>query len=108
MLKISDLQSQVALNSNTINYEEWQVNLIKEEIALLKLQKSNNLCTGFSLELNYELLSYHKKKIKQYAKLQRALKDEIAYRIRIDRVMREVEAWEAKAKVEGFEIVVEE
>lgn len=112
MLKISDLQSQVALNSQIIFDLEFQVHMTKVDVDFLKHQKQrypqDKAIVDSELSDCYDMIDFYKKKIKQYAKLQRALKDEIAYRIRFDRVMRELKVWEAQAKSEGFEIVVEE
>ena len=112
MLKISDLQSQVALNSQIIFDLEFKINVVMIDVQVLKHAKKryNQDKDNINSELSdcYKAINLYKKKIKQYAKLQRALKDEIAYRIRFDRVMRELKVWEAQAKAEGFEIVVEE
>lgn len=83
-MKISDLQRQIALNRETIRSCEWDL-------------------------LHYGDVKYKtnkRKKIKQYAKLQRALKSELAYRIQCNRVTREVEALTQKAKTEGWEVLV--
>lgn len=111
-MKISDLQSQVDLNKNIICYLEYQMSHIKDRIVLLNINnqfdishKSREL-TNMQLAQEYKLCSSYKKKIKQYAKLQRALKSELAYRIQCNRVTREVEALTQKAKTEGWEVLV--
>lgn len=109
MLKISDLQSQVSLNRSIIRYQEFQVNLVQADIDFLKNQKErypeDKDVINLDLSHSYRLVNFYKKKIKQYAKLQRALEDELAYRIRYNRAMREIEAITLKAAVEGWEVV---
>ena len=66
MITISTLQSQIALNREIIRSHEWY--LFHYGDSKYKTNK--------------------RKQIKQYAKLQRALKSELAYRIMYNREMR--------------------
>ncbi len=68
MITISTLQSQISLNQNKIASLEKFVRLYLVDDHYLKIQAN--------------------KQIKQYAKLQRALKSELAYRIMYNREMR--------------------
>lgn len=92
MITISTLQSQIALNRNIIGYLEAYNKCAKQEIV--KVKDCNNFFqaqagTSFvELEELYSFMASRSKQIKQYAKLQRALKSELAYRIMYNREMR--------------------
>ena len=97
MITISTLQSQIALNRrNLAFFEEGQrqtlnyIKYAKYEISIYegdnKEQYANNMQSVF--DNNYKDLARGKKWIKQYAKLQRALKSELAYRVMYNREMR--------------------
>ena len=78
MITISTLQSQIALNRNILKFQEWRVFCYKIDI------KNQTRNSGDYIKE----LPHIKKQIKQYAKLQRALKSELAYRIMYNREMR--------------------
>lgn len=108
MLKTSELQSQIALNSEIITdleaRKEQTLTTIKAYKILLEGQEDRGCANA--LNYLYPCLRYIKKRIKQYAKLQRALKREMAYKIRYNRMVKEIEAMAEKAKVEGWEVVI--
>lgn len=86
MITISTLQSQIALNRNylkTLEDGAIDCRLMKRNL------RPNALNRKESLESNERELQSLSKQIKQYAKLQRALKSELAYRIRYNRACRD-------------------
>lgn len=97
MITISTLQSQIALNKRNIAYFENTIKEIKAEIVDVKLrisdcedefkeQYSKNMKSV--IDNHYKDIERFEKAVKQYAKLQRALKSELAYRIMYNREMR--------------------
>lgn len=89
MSTISTLQSQVALNRNIIS--DLECALANELVTLssvkayeFTLQTAKAAC----IKDCKQRIQNNKKQIKQYAKLQRALKSELAYRIMYNREMR--------------------
>lgn len=85
MITISTLQSQIALNRNylkTLEDGAIDCRLMKRNLRPSALNRKERLESN---ELELQSLS---KQIKQYAKLQRALKSELAYRIMYNREMR--------------------
>lgn len=85
MITISMLQSQVALNRNILQTLEdgaSDCRLMKRNLRPSALNRKERL------ESNERELQSLSKQIKQYAKLQRALKSELAYRIMYNREMR--------------------
>lgn len=95
MMKISDLQRQIALNRAIINYQDFQLRLVQTDIDFLKQQKErypeDKIIIDMDLSHSYGVANFFKKKIKQYAKLQRALKSELAYRIQYNRAVKAIE-----------------
>ena len=97
MITISTLQSQIALNRRNLAFLENSVREVVNDIKDLecriseckdehKEQYIKNIQPSF--DNNYKDLTRGKKWIKKYAKLQRALKSELAYRIMYNREMR--------------------
>ena len=97
MITMSTLQSQIALNKRNIAYFENTIKEIKAEIVDVKLrisdcedefkeQYSKNMKSV--IDNHYKDIERFEKAVKQYAKLQRALKSELAYRIMYNREMR--------------------
>lgn len=97
MITISTLQSQIALNKRNIAYFENTIKEIKAEIVDVKLrisdcedefkeQYSKNMKSV--IDNHYKDIERFEKAVKQYTKLQRALKSELAYRIMYNREMR--------------------
>ena len=111
MLKTSELQSQIALNSQAIAELELDKGAVKDQVRFCKTSiRKHPTSDLWVTELNEYccLLQHINKRIKQYVKLQRALKREMAYKIRYNRAVKEVEAMTEKAKVEGWEVVIAE
>jgi hypothetical protein len=109
MLKTSELQSQIALNSQAIAELEVEKEAVKDQVRFFKtLIRKHPTADLWIIELNEYcfLLQYINKRIKQYVKLQRALKNEMAYKIRYNRMVKEIEAITEKAKIEGWEVVI--
>lgn len=97
MLTISTLQSQIALNRRNLAFLENSIREVVNDIKDLKCRISEckdehkeqyikNIQSSF--DNHYKDLARGKKWIKQYAKLQRALKSELAYRIHSNRACR--------------------
>lgn len=87
MITISTLQSQIALNRNHLQVLEdgaIDCRLMKRNLRPSALNRKERL------ESNERELQSLSKQIKQYAKLQRALKSELAYRIMYNRGLREI------------------
>lgn len=90
-MKISDLQSQIALNRPFLEKLEDDLNLQKYNLKNTKFRSFfSDAHKEQTIEQTKVRVKYLKKKIKQYAKLQRALKSELAYRIRYNRYVRSV------------------
>lgn len=112
-MKISELQSQIALNRQIISEKEAYKKEEKENIKiysnLLKRYPEQKYTTW---KLDLADAKYHykmfKRQIAQYAKLQRALKEEIAYKIKYTRIIKQIREDVEKAKTEGWEVVVED
>lgn len=85
MITISTLQSQIDLNRNILSELEINVTICKTNIDCLGTRAFNY---QQRVDSNLAEIKVHKKQIKQYAKLQRALKSELAYRIMYNREMR--------------------
>lgn len=85
MITISTLQSQISLNRNILIDLEINVTICKTNIDCLDTQAFNY---QQRVDSNLAEIKVYKKQIKQYAKLQRALKSELAYRIMYNREMR--------------------
>lgn len=102
-MKISDLQRQIALNRNILATLETIVMTCKHNINNLSTQALNYQQRVYSYTAEIKM---YKKQIKQYAKLQRALKSELAYRIQYNRAVREIEGMNQKAKEEGWEVLI--
>lgn len=85
MITISTLQSQIALNRNILSDLESNVTICKTSIDNLGTRAFK-----YQQRVDSDLaeIKAYKKQIKQYAKLQRALKSEMAYRIRYNRACR--------------------
>ena len=97
MITISTLQSQIAINRRNLSFFEDVQREIKNHIKYAKYEISiyegdnkeqyvKNMKSVF--DNNYKDLARGKKWIKNLAKLQRALKSELAYRIMYNREMR--------------------
>jgi DNA-binding transcriptional regulator GbsR (MarR family) len=97
MITISTLQSQIALNRRNLAFLENSIREVVNDIEDLKCRISEckdehkeqyikNIQSSF--DNLYKDLARGKKWIKKYAKLQRALKSELAYRIMYNREMR--------------------
>ncbi len=84
-MKISDYQSQIALNRNILSELEINVSICKTNIDVLGTRAFNY---QQRVDSNLEEIKIYKKQIKQYSKLQRALKSEIGYRIQYNRELR--------------------
>lgn len=109
MLKTSELQSQIALNRQAIVELEVEKEAVKDQVRFCKtLIRKHPTSDLWVTELNEYcgLLQHINKRIKQYVKLQRALKREMAYKINYNRMFKEIEAMTEKAKVEGWEVVI--
>ena len=113
MLKTSELQSQIALNSKIISDKEFCKTEEKENIKihkdLLKRFPEHKYSTWM---LDLDNAKYHylklKREIVQYAKLQRALKREMAYIIQRDRVVKGIIRGTKKTKNTGLEVIIAE
>ena len=111
MLKTSELQSQIALNSQAIVELEVEREAVKDQVSLYKtLIRKHPASDLWITELNEYcfLLQCINKRIKQYVKLQRAWRREMAYKINYNRMCKEIEAMTEKAKIEGWEVVIAE
>lgn len=97
MITISTLQSQIALNRRNLAFLENSIREVVNDIKDLKCRISEckdehkeqyikNIQSSF--DNHYKDLARGKKWIKKLAKLQRALKSELAYRIMYNREMR--------------------
>lgn len=86
MITISTLQSQIALNRNILGELEINVTICKTNIDNLGTRAFNY---QQRVDSNLAEIKTYKKQIKQYVKLQRALKSELAYRIRYNRTCRD-------------------
>lgn len=97
MITISTLQSQIALNRRNLAFLENSIREIVKDIkdskcriseckSEYKEQYTKNMQLVF--DNHYKDLARGKKWIKKLAKLQRALKSELAYRIMYNREMR--------------------
>lgn len=89
MITISTLQSQIALNRNIIS--DLECFLANNLVALARAkayeftsQQAKTAC----IQDCKQRVSRNEKQIKQYAKIQRALKSELDYRIMYNREMR--------------------
>jgi len=89
MITISTLQSQIALNravlgklEDDISYEKYEIKNVDFKSFYSPAHKQQ-----FIQQANVRI-KYWKKQIKQYAKLQQALKSELAHRIMYNREMR--------------------
>lgn len=111
MLKTSELQSQIALNSKIISEKELCKKGKKERAEIyndfLKMYPKRKHA-DWKLKLANEKSDYKmlKRQIAQYAKLQRALKREMAYKINYNRMVKEIEVTTRKAQIEGWEVVI--
>ena len=89
MITISTIQSQIALNRNIISDLECflannLVALVRAKAYEFTSQQAKTAC----IQDCKQRVNRNEKQIKQYAKLQRALKSELAYRIRYNRACR--------------------
>ena len=111
-MKISELQSQIAMNRNIIKGLEDEKELEKQVISGYKLLLKNISNEEYANRVNYHFKSFKniKKRLEIYAKLQKALKKEIAYKIQYNRAVKQIEATVELAKKEGWSnfIVMEE
>lgn len=85
MIIMRQIQAQIALNRNILSDLEINVTICKTNIDNLGTRAFNY---QQRVDSNLAEIKAYKKQIKQYAKLQRALKSELAYRIMYNREMR--------------------
>jgi len=107
-MKISELQSQLAMNRNIIAQKENCRSVLRENVKVLK-----DLTKRYPHNSNFDYLCKELSACKQelkglsheikiYTKLQKALKKEIAYKIQYNRAVKQIEATVELAKKEGW------